>query len=112
MIKLRDNIDWEVLDDFGDFRERSLFSGIDEIPDDLRWWSYWKNVPPHGFIEFIEVNMGTREIRCQGCLDELYEMIMAGIVESVNDEVTITADEYGPVKITTHTMPMAGRDVV
>ena len=81
MVRLKENIAWEVLDDYGDFRERSIFSGIDEVPDDLRWWSYWKNVPTQGMIEFIEVNMGTREIRCQGCLEEFAEMVAAGIVE-------------------------------
>lgn len=85
MVRLKENVGWEVLDDYGDFRERALFSGIDNVPDDLRWWSYWKNVPPHGFIEFIEVNMGTREIRCQGCLEEFAEMVAAGIVEVEKD---------------------------
>ena len=50
-------------------------------------------MPPHGMIEFIEVNMGTREIRCQGCLEEFAEMVAAGIVEVEKDPdvgVTIT----------------------
>lgn len=98
MVRLKKDIGWEVLDEYGDFRERTLFSGIDEVPDDLRWWSYWKNVPPHGFIEFIEVNMGTREIRCQGCLEEFAEMVAAGIVEVEKDpDVKITKGEYRSV---------------
>ena len=40
MVRLKDDVTWEVLDDYGDFRERSIFNGIDEVPDDLRWWSY------------------------------------------------------------------------
>lgn len=52
-------------------------------------------MPPHGFIEFIEVNMGTREIRCQGCLEEFAEMVAAGIVEVEKDPVVeITKGEY------------------
>ena len=47
-------------------------------------------MPPHGFIEFIEVNMGTREIRCQGCLEEFAEMVAAGIVEVEKDPVVET----------------------
>ena len=85
MVRLKEDIAWEVLDNYGDFRERSIFSGIDEVPDDLRWWSYWKNVPTQGMIEFIEVNMRTREIRCQGCLEEFAEMVAAGIVEVEKD---------------------------
>lgn len=85
MIKLKKDIVWERLDEFGDFCERTLFTGIDDIPDDLRWYSYWKNTSPHGFIEFIEVNIGTREIRCQGCLEVLFDMIKADIVEKIDD---------------------------
>lgn len=36
--------------------------------------------------------MGTREIRCQGCLEEFAEMVAAGIVEVEKDpdvEITI-----------------------
>lgn len=40
MVRLKKDVGWEVLDEYGDFRERALFSGIDEVPDDLRWWSY------------------------------------------------------------------------
>lgn len=36
-------------------------------------------------IEFIEVNMMTREIRCQGCLEEFAKMVAAGIVEVEKD---------------------------
>ena len=36
MVRLKKDVDWEVLDEYGDFRERALFSGIDEVPDDLR----------------------------------------------------------------------------
>ena len=36
-------------------------------------------------IEFIEVNKGTREIRCQGCLEEFAEMVAAGIIEVKKD---------------------------
>ena len=38
-------------------------------------------------VDFIDVNIGTREIRCQGCLDVLYDMIEAGIVEKVERDV-------------------------
>ena len=38
-------------------------------------------------LETIEVNIGTREIRCQNCLDVLYDMIEAGIVEKVERSV-------------------------
>ena len=38
-------------------------------------------------LDFIDVNIGTREIRCQGCLDVLYDMIEAGIVEKVGEDI-------------------------
>lgn len=38
-------------------------------------------------LDFIDVNIGTREIRCQGCLDILYDMIEAGIVEKVERSI-------------------------
>lgn len=38
-------------------------------------------------LDFIDVNIGTREIRCQGCLDVLYDMIAAGVVEKVERDV-------------------------
>ena len=95
MVRLKEDIAWEVLDNYGDFRERSIFSGIDEVPDDLRWWSYWKNVPTQGMIEFIEVNMGTREIRCQGCLEEFAEMVATGIVEvEKNPDIKTKSGEF------------------
>jgi len=87
LIKLKGDVEWERLDEFGDFSERCLISGIDNLPDDLRWWSYWRKVPVRGMLETIEVNMGTREIRCQNCLDVLYDMIEAGIVEKVEKDV-------------------------
>lgn len=90
MVRLKKDVEWEVLNKFGDFRERSIVSGIDNLPDSMRWWGYWKNVPPHGFIEFIEVNMGTREIRTYGCLEEFAEMVLAGIVEIEEDLPPIT----------------------
>ena len=95
MVRLKKDVDWEVLNQFGNFRERSGVIGLDNIPDNLRWLSYWKNVSPHGMIEFIEVNIGTREIRCQGCLEEFAKMLVAGIVEIEKDP---------GVKITTHTL--------
>ena len=82
-VRLKKDVDWEVLDKYGDFGEKCLIAGIDEIPDDLKWWSYWRNVPRTGFIEAIEVNMGSREIRCQGCLDVLMDMIEDGVVEKM-----------------------------
>ena len=84
-VRLKKDVDWEVLDKYGDFGEKCLISGIDDVPDDLKWWSYWRNVPRTGFIEAIEVNMGSREIRCQGCLDILFDMIQDGIVEKRED---------------------------
>lgn len=36
-VRLKKDIDWEVLDKYGDFGEKCLISGIDEVPDDLKW---------------------------------------------------------------------------
>ena len=70
-IRLKKDIGWEILDKYGNFGEKCLIAGMDEVPDNLKWWSYWRNVPRTGFI----INMGSREIRCQGCLDILMDMI-------------------------------------
>ena len=86
-IQLKADVSWERLDDFGDFSEKCVISGVDNVPDDLRWWSYWRKVPVRGMLDFIDVNIGTREIRCQGCLDVLYDMIEAGIIEKVERDV-------------------------
>ena len=80
-VKLKDDVAWEIIDDYGDFRERCVIHGIDEVPDDLIWYSYWRTTSREGLIESIEVNKKTREIHCQGCLDILFDMIQAGIVE-------------------------------
>ena len=74
-IRLKKNVDWKFSDKYGNFGEKCLIVGMDEVPDNLKWWSYWRNVPRTGFIEAIEINMGSREIRCQGCLDILMDMI-------------------------------------
>ena len=74
-VRLKKDIDWKVLNKYGDFGEKYLIAGIDEVPDNLKWWSYWRNVPKTRFIEAIEINMGSREIRCQDCLDILMDMI-------------------------------------
>lgn len=81
MLKLKDDVAWEVIDNYGDFRERCTISGVDEIPEDLQWYSYWRTVSRTGFIESIEINKATREIKCQGCLDILFDMIQDGLVE-------------------------------
>lgn len=94
-VRLKKGVDLKVLNYFGNFRERSGVIGLNNIPDNLRWWSYWKNVNSHNMIEFIEVNIGTREIRCQGCLEEFAKMLAAGIVEIEKDP---------GVEITTHTL--------
>ena len=82
-IRLKDGVKFESLYKYGDFKEQVIISGIDEVPAHLKWWSYWRNVPRTGWIEAIEINMGTREIKCQGCLDILYDMIQDGIVEKL-----------------------------
>ena len=87
LIKLKDDVEWERLDEFGDFSETCVISGVENVPDDLRWYSYWRKVPVRGMLDFIDVNIGTREIRCQGCLDILYDMIAAGVVEKVERDV-------------------------
>ena len=52
-------------------------------------------MPTQGMIEFIEVNIGTREIRCQGCLEEFAEMVAAGIVEvEKNPDVKTKSGEF------------------
>lgn len=79
-VKLKDDVAWEELDNFGDFRERYTIDCIEELPDDLVWFSYWRTFT-RGAIESIEVNKGTRAIHCQGCLDVLFDMIAAGLVE-------------------------------
>lgn len=86
-VQLKADVPWERLDEFGDFSEKCIISGIDNVPDDLRWYSYWRKVPVRGMLDFIDVNIGTREIRCQGCLDILYDMIEAGIIEKVERSV-------------------------
>lgn len=37
MVRLKKDIAWEVLNEFGSFRERSTVSGIDNLPDNMRW---------------------------------------------------------------------------
>ena len=83
MIKLKDDVDLKYLNKFGIFEERTVINGIDDVPEYLKWWSYWRNIPRTGFVEAIEINMGSREIRCQGCLDILMDMIEDGIVEKM-----------------------------
>ena len=39
-IRLKKDVDWEVLDKYGDFGEKCLIAGMDEVPDNLKWWSY------------------------------------------------------------------------
>ena len=60
-----------------DFEEESV---EEELPDDLIWFSYWRTAT-RGAIECIEINKATRAIHCQGCLDVLFDMIAAGLVE-------------------------------
>jgi hypothetical protein len=79
-VKLKDDVAWEVIDEFGDFRERYTIDCIEELPDDLVWFSYWRTAT-RGAIECIEINKATRAIHCQGCLDVLFDMIAAGLVE-------------------------------
>ena len=80
-VKLKDDVAWEDIDDYGDFRIRYTVEGIEEIPEDLVWYSYWRTISRSGSIECIEINKATRAIHCQGCLDVLFDMIQAGIVE-------------------------------
>ena len=96
LIKLKDDVEWERLDEFGDFSEKCVISGVENVPDDLRWYSYWRKVPVRGMLDFIDVNIGTREIRCQGCLDILYDMIAAGVVEKVERDVQFYLKKESP----------------
>ena len=80
-VKLKDDVAWEAIDDYGDFRERYTIYCIEELPDDLVWYSHWRTMSRAGSIECIEINKGTRAIHCQGCLDILFDMIAAGLVE-------------------------------
>ena len=71
-IRLKKDVDWEVLDKYGDFGEKCLISGIDDIPDNLKWWSYWRNVSRNGFIEAIEINENLKLVKDKKILIKTY----------------------------------------
>ena len=35
-IRLKKNVDWKFLDKYGNFGEKCLIAGIDEVPDNLK----------------------------------------------------------------------------
>lgn len=57
---------------------------IPTITDDyLVWYSYWDKCNAYGFWEYVEINKGSREVRNQGCLWLIYDMMDAGMLEKV-----------------------------
>lgn len=90
-IKLKEEIDFQELHKFCSWSTRTLIADPAlQIPS-LQWYSHWRNMDVHGMMEYIEINCGTREIKCQGCLDILFKMIDAEMVEVVEAESEVTA---------------------
>lgn len=80
MIKLKDNVTFESLNRYATWQNRSIIISNDNItnysPLGLQWYSHW-DIAGH----FIEINKATREIKCQGCEEILFNMINDGLVE-------------------------------
>lgn len=85
MLKIRDNVDLKELEKYGNFEIKSVIykDGKPIEEPSLQWLSHWEKSDAHGFFEYIEINLGTKEIRCNGCLDILYDLIKADLVEKV-----------------------------
>lgn len=87
MIKLKDNIPFESLNGYTSWQNRSIVISnnndniINYSPLELQWYSHWEWNNTQ--CDFIEINKSTREIRCQGCEDILFEMMKDGLIEKV-----------------------------
>lgn len=82
MIKLKDDVAFESLNKYATWTDRNvILSSKYPCPLVLQWYSHWEW---NRGCDFIEINKGTREIRCQGCEDILFEMIKDGLIEKVS----------------------------
>lgn len=84
MIKLKDNITFESLNKYTTWTNRQVILSNEysehSCPLELQWYSHWEwNTQ----CDYIEINKSTREIKCQGCEDILFEMMKDDLIEKV-----------------------------
>ena len=86
MLKIKDNVDLKELEKFGNFEIRSIVYKDNKPIEEpsLQWLSHWEKADAHGMFEYIEINKQSRQIKCNGCLDILYDLIKADLVEKVD----------------------------
>ena len=96
MLKLKDSVDFKKLRKYANnWQVRSVIRAEGNsitVPLDLQWYSYWKMTGSTGAVEFLEINMKDRQIRCQGCEDILFHMIKDDLVEEDKPEVSYTVN--------------------
>ena len=87
MLKIKDNVDLKELEKYGNFEIRSIVYKDNKPIEEpsLQWLSHWKKADAHGMFEYIEINKQHRQIKCNGCLDILYDLIKADLVEKVGE---------------------------
>ena len=87
MLKIKDNVDLKELNKYNYFEIKSIVYKDNKPIEEptLQWLSYWEKPDAHGMFEYIEINIGTREIRCNGCLNILYDLIKADLVEKIEE---------------------------
>ena len=88
MLKIKDNVDFKELNKYYYFEIKSIVYKDNKPIEEpiLQWLSHWEKQDAHGMCEYIEINIGTREIRCNGCLNILYDLIKADLVEKTGSE--------------------------
>lgn len=80
MIKLKDDVTFESLNKYTTWTNRQVVLSDYSTPLELQWYSHWEwNTQ----CDYIEINKGIREIKCQGCEDILFEMMKDNLVEKV-----------------------------
>ena len=93
-IKLKDDVKWEELTAIG-FEPRPTIPLPHLTMDYLIWYSYLDDCDAHGYWSCVEINKGSREIRNQGCLWLIYDLIAAGMVEVQHETGYITTWSKG-----------------
>ena len=87
MLKIKDNVDLKEIEKYGNFEIRSIVYKDNKPIEEpsLQWLSHREKADAHGMFEYIEINKQHRQIKCNGCLDILYDLIKADLVEKVEE---------------------------
>ena len=87
MVDFKNDVNLKELNKYAYFEIKSIVYKDNKPIEEpiLQWLSHWEKSDAHGMFEYIEINIGTREIRCNGCLNILYDLIKADLVEKVEE---------------------------